>query len=699
MNEKISKFQYVLASAVLGLALILNLFVYQNIWLGLIAGFFYFAFFASITGRIFIKEKAWQSIFGFLFLISLISIITSGLIYGFNLNNFTCGLIIITLPGLLFFPYYLSRIEEKLSLRLIFQRYLETFKERQEPKYNIIIVLLYLALIGIGFYLMIKNQTIASIQSPWEVLNPNYLGLYFLATLVLSIYLIYSHRTKLPLILISIHYFFSSSLALIIYKIGYGFDPFIHRATEKIISTTGTINPKPLYYLGQYGVVVFLNKITAIDLSIIDKFLVPVLFSMLLPLTIFYVFAKWFPKKYSLLLALAGLSVPYQFFIMTAPQNLANLFFIITILLSFAYYKNDLTIKPLLLVAGATAVIHPLAGIPLLIALALLFIFKVFYTSYHRNIFLYLLTTAVFCLILPLVFIINGNGLNLIWPKLNRADLIFFHGIEKNDLFLNLTYLIGLNQLLCGSIIIAFGLLFLYQKKIIRNSTGYMAAAGIILVDFLLIKYFMDFPALRENDKTEFIGRLLQLSFYLLFPFYLLGIYFLVKKLLLKDFYHKIFLLFLFATVLTITFYLTYPRLDSQQPSKFYSVSGSDIKAVNYIEQTAALNHIVLANQMVGAAAIDQKGFKKYYQNQFYYSMPMGTPQTLYELYLEMIYQGAKRETMEKAMFEAGVDESYFVVNKYWRNSEKIINQAKNQADGVYSVDDGNIYIFKYLNK
>jgi len=209
----------------------------------------------------------------------------------------------------------------------------------------------------------------------------------------------------------------------------------------------------------------------------------------------------------------------------------------------------------------------------------------------------------------------------------------------------------------------------------------------------------MDFPALREDDKTEFIGRLLQLSFYVLFPFYLLGIYFIVKKLLIKDFYHRLFLLFSFATVLTITFYLTYPRLDSQQPSKFYSVSGSDIKAVNYIEQTATLDHIVLANQMVGAAAIDQKGFKKYYQNQFYYSMPMGTPQTLYEFYLEMIYQGAKRETMEKAMIEADVTESYFVVNKYWRNSEKIINQAKNQADEVYSVDEGNIYIFKYLSK
>jgi len=61
-----------------------------------------------------------------------------------------------------------------------------------------------------------------------------------------------------------------------------------------------------------------------------------------------------------------------------------------------------------------------------------------------------------------------------------------------------------------------------------------------------------------------------------------------------------------------------------------------------------------------------------------------------------MIYQGAKRETMEKAMLEAGVDESYFVLNKYWNNSEKIAQAAMDSADKVYEIDNGKIWIFKY---
>ncbi len=698
MNKKIGKFKYLLTSVILSVALIANITIYQNHWLGLIAGFFYLSYLSAITGRIFIREKAWQPLFGFWGVICIISIFTAGLIYGSKLNNLTISLIIGSLPAILFIPYYLTKTEENINLRSIVKNYFQNILHRREGKKNFFLVLTYLLLTAGGFFLMTKNQTAESIQSPWEVLNPNYLGLYFLASLILIFYLWSSKRTKLPLFLISIHYFLSDSLALIIYKIGYGFDPFIHRATEKIILSTGTINPKPLYYLGQYGLVIFLQKITLVDLALIDKFLVPTLFAIILPGTIFYVFSRWLQKNNSLLLALLGLSVPYGFFIMTAPQNFANLIFIVTILLAFIYYRNNLSLEYLALLNLATLAIHPLAGIPLSISLCLIYLFKRFYSTYHRTPSIYFITSTIFCLIMPLVFIINGNGLNFVYPQINLGSIHFFQLIEKNDLFINLTYLLSLNKIFWATLMIGLGFLYLHRQNIIKNSAGFLAAAGIMIVNYLVIKNFMTFPALRENDKTEFVGRLLLLSFYLLLPFYLLGFHYIFKKFLNHGFYYRFFVFFGLALILTISFYLSYPRLDSQEPSKFYSISESDIEAVNFIEQTAAIDHIVLANQMVGVAAIDQKGFKKYYNNQFYYSMPMGNPQTLYDLYLEMVYQGAKRETMEKAMVEADVSEAYFVINKYWRNFEKIVAQASDGADEIFQFNDGKIYIFKYSN-
>jgi hypothetical protein len=46
--------------------------------------------------------------------------------------------------------------------------------------------------------------------------------------------------------------------------------------------------------------------------------------------------------------------------------------------------------------------------------------------------------------------------------------------------------------------------------------------------------------------------------------------------------------------------------------SRGYSVSAADIKAVNWINENAKTDFIVLSNQQVGAASLNQFGFKKY---------------------------------------------------------------------------------------
>jgi len=290
----------------------------------------------------------------------------------------------------------------------------------------------------------------------------------------------------------------------------------------------------------------------------------------------------------------------------------------------------------------------------------------------------------------------NGSTINLTLPDFKKADLQFFGWIDKFDLPLNLAYLFNLNKILLAALMIIIGLCFINKNKLLKNNAGYLMAAFVIFIDFLITKYFLSFPELGDDDRNDFITRLLTLTFYILLPFFLIGLYWLIKKIFAQDIYNKIFLVFSLAGVITISFYLSYPRLNQYEPAKFFSLSTSDLKAVNFIEQNANPKHIVLANQMIGAAAIKEFSFKNYYNNQFYYSMPMGTPRTFYEYFLEMIYQGAKRETMEKAMLEAGVDESYFVLNKYWNNSEKIAQAAMDSADKVYEIDNGKIWIIKY---
>ncbi|MFA5022237.1 MAG: hypothetical protein WC508_04130 [Patescibacteria group bacterium] len=699
MEEKISQLRYVTITAILCFAVIGNFLFWQNWLIGLVAGLAYLLFYSFIFGSIFVAKKGWQIIFGLLWLLAVIAIFGAGLIYLYQFNNYTFILLILIIPAMLITPYYFAQPLENFSLRRTVKNYLDKFNERQESKTNIVLVLIYLVLASGLFFLLVHGQTQESIQSPWQVVNRFFIPAYFLATICLLTYLFNSFRTKLPLILIIIHTFLSTAVALIVYQIGYGFDPFIHQATEKIISQTGTILPKPLYYLGQYAIVVFLNKLTFIDLTFLDKILVPVLYSLFIPTTTFYVFSHWLRKNLALVLSLVFLVIPYSGFIMTAPQNLANLFFIITILLSLLYFRNLLAALVLYLLALATCAIHPLAGLPLLVTVFLLNLFKVLYHSYIKYLSLYFFTSLVFILVLPLAFLASGSTLNLSPSAFHLSDFNFLHWIDKFDLLLNLAYLVKLNAVFLSTLLIITGLLHIGKNKLLKNNAGYLIAAFIIFADFFIVKYFVDFPALRDNDKTDFISRLAILGFYVLLPFFLLGIYWLAKKFWQKDLYYKTFLIFVLATAVTISLYLSYPRLNQYEPANFFSLSASDIKAVDLIEQIAAPDHIVLANQMVGAAAIRETGFKKYYNNQFYYSMPMGQPQNFYNDFLEMVYQGAKRETMQRAMTEAGVKEGYLVLNSYWGNFNQTVKLASASADNVYKIDNGKIYIFQYLNK
>lgn len=695
-EEKIKKSKYLTITAVLCLGLAFNLLSWESLEIGVAFGLAYLLFYSFIAGSIVSAKKNQQIILGLLLLLSTITVATAAAIYFYKLNNFVYILLIFLIPALLITPYYRTNLKEKLSFRKALKKYLDKFSKRQETKINLILIIAYLFLTSFAFLLLFESQTSQSIQSPWQVIPSRFFLFYFLASAVLLTYLFQSIRTKLALTLIIIHTFLSTSVALIVYTIGYGFDPFIHRATEQIIAQKGTISPTPLYYLGQYGLIIFLSKLTLINFSIIDRILVPVLTAIILPPSIFYVLSHWLKKNYALVLALLILVVPYSSFIMTAPQNLANLFFIITIFLSLLYYRNQINVWLLYLLALATLAIHPLAGIPLIITVFLLNLFKLMYKSYIKYISLYFLTASVFIFAMPLAFIASGSKFGLSLPAFQPSNLALLGWIDKFDLPLNLAYLVDLNQAVLAGVIIIAGLVYLAKNKLLKNNSPYLISALIIFINYLITKYFLTFPNLRDFDTPDFVNRLLLLTFYILLPFFLLGLYWLIKKFWEKDLLAKTFLIFILTGALSISVYLSYPRLDQYQGAKFFSLGAADIKAVQLIEQTADPAHIVLANQMVGAAAIQEFGFKRYFNQQFYYSMPIGSPRTFYDYYLEMIYQGATKQTALNALSEAGVNEVYFVLNKYWRNAEKIAAQARQQADQTFEIDDGEVYIFKY---
>jgi len=703
--DKISKTTYITLATLGGLLLLGNTLFWQSPQVGLIVGTSYLLFCSFLIGSIIVPQptghfnysmQSWSFLFGVLFLFAGIAIFGALSIYLYAFNIGVLIVLLLVIPVATFTPYY--RIVHKKRFRPLqaLRQYFSQLKQRRESFSDALLVLAYLTTAAIGFAMLYAGQTIRSIQAPWQTVPSPFFLFYFLATAILIWYSLRARRLKLPLLLLITHSFLSLSVALIVYQIGYGFDPFIHQAAERIIALTGTISPTPLYYLGQYSLVIFLNKILLVDLVLLDRLLVPVLAAIMLPTMTFFVFSHWIKKRFALLLSISMLAIPFGSFIMTTPQNLANLLFIITILLSLLYFRGKIPISALFFLSIATLAVHPIAGIPLIVTVFLLGLFRSMYDSYSSHLQLFILVAIVFSFALPFAFLLNGAQVDLSLASLELSTLKPVELVSHSDLGLDIVYFINNNKAFLTIVLLIIGLWQLRKQKLLLNNSPYLIASAVVLLNFVIVRYFMTFPDLRDFDESAFTARLGLLTFYVILPIVLIGIYTIIKRLADRDSISRAFMIFALAGLVSTSLYLSYPRIDQYQPAKFFSLSSSDIKAVNFIEQTAEPEHIVLANQMIGVAAIKEYGFKKYYHNQFYYSMPNGTPRTFYDFYLEMIHSGAKKETMVAAMDEAGVNQAYFVLNKYWRNFDKIVVAAAQTADEIHLIDDGQVTIFTY---
>ena len=703
--EKIGRVTYIGIYVGVLTLLMFNTLSWRAATIGIPTAIAYLAFTSFIIGSITVphptgafaySRHAWALLFGLLILLSGVATLGALAIATTGLSDAIFLAIAAGVPALAYRPYFLTAVKQGLRFRERLVAYFKKFTERREPRVNTLLVVTYGLLMVLAALFLYAGQTLRSIQAPWQTVPDQFFLVYFLATTVLCAYLLTARRQKLPLALLITHALLSFSVASVVYVLGYGYDPFIHQATERIIAATGTITPTPLYYLGQYGIVVFIHKLSLLDLTLIDRLLVPVLAALFISTFTFFVFSHWFSKRFALLLSLAMLTIPFGGYIMTTPQNLANLWFLLTILLSLLYFRGKFSGLLLWLMAASTLAIHPIAGIPLLLTILLFQLFRTLYDSYAYHRVPYLLAALALSVALPLAFTVNGAQLSI--PSLRAVLSAFLPSTPPVhfDLALDIVYALWAYRVVIAAGILALGAWQLWRRNLLRNHLPYFAAGVVILLNFIFIRLFLDFPELHAYDQVAFTGRLGLLLLYALLPIFLFGLYVIVSRIAEQGLPGKIFLVLLLSGGVAASLYLSYPRLDSYGPAKFFSVSSSDIKAVRLIEQIAPTDHVVLANQMLGAAAIQEFGFKRYYDGQFYYSSPNGSPRTLYDAYLSMVEQGAKKETMRNVMDATNVGTAYFVLNRYWNNSRAIAEQANLNADAVYSVDDGTVIVNEY---
>jgi hypothetical protein len=547
------------------------------------------------------------------------------------------------------------------------------------------------------FYILFTHQTTDGIISPWQVLPSSFFTVYALTTLLLIFNIV--QKKKYALVLIIIHYFLSFSIALIVYKIGFGFDPFVHRATMDLINKTGSVDPKPFYYLGQYALTIILHKIFFIKLEILDKLLVPVMASIYIPIFLFSLLKRWFQDNVKVnLLILALLVLPFSFFTVTTPQSLAYLLLLLVIILGLDCNKmSDIFLLGLL--SFTALLIQPIAGIP---ALFLTILITIFHSDNKKlKTYLYIIFATLASLAIPTALILSGkmNNSGKIFNLSNIKEIFDFIVLQNpstENVLLNLAYLFIFNLKAILIFLIFIGLISAWKhREDCKIFLAYFISAAAFYISYFLTK-LINFDSLIDYERSNYTDRILTISIFFLLPFIVTALYSIIVSASESSRATRRIVTIFLVVLLTTSLFANYPRIDNYHNSHGYSVSAHDLEAVSWIAENKINNeYIVLANQQVSAGALYKYGFAKYYKdNIFYYPIPTGGE--MYQYYLDMVYRGAQDEHMKKAMDLAGVSEAYFVLNKYWWAFPKILDEAKSSADSWETLGEGEIFVFRY---
>ncbi len=569
-------------------------------------------------------------------------------------------------------------------------------------KADISIPLLFVFLAG-DFWLLVSgllSRTNTALVSPWNVLPSVIFLIYLLTTVALWSFLRTAPKI-VGLLSVSFHVFVAISICLSVYGIGFGFDPFVHRAIVQTIVTDGGLTPFSLLYSGQYALISFTHLLTGIPIRLLDIWFVPLLVSLFLP-TLFYIALttawKQRPRESLVVLPLL-LFVPFLPFTFTVPYHLALIAFLVTLL----FLPSIGTVAGLFLVIGSAVVsffFHPLIGIPACV----LAIGGWVYMKTHYRLSVGIFIAFLLACSVPIGYGVHnylqgGGVLTIQNPWLHRDGFLAlfrdpFPSSEKPvHWWWNILHAIGRVGPWVAMLVAA---LMVRSKE----ARAWRPFIGMILVGFIgcliLLSTSFVFEDIISYEQLEFALRLSHVLPYLGLPFLCVAVCSLLAH---KKDWISLGPILLTSILLTISWYVTYPTDDPKAYGFGPSVSQADVRAVHVVEElSGGAPYIALSNQMTSAAHLQEYGFTKTIdnngKNMLYYALPTGGD--LYPFYEKIVGGSSVNETMQQAMEVAGVSQGYFLLSGYWWGAEPLSHVLKSAADATMIVGDRELFIYSF---
>ncbi|MBU1032927.1 MAG: hypothetical protein ABII13_02025 [Patescibacteria group bacterium] len=588
-------------------------------------------------------------------------------------------------------------------------------------------VLLFVALISTIFVIRgaANAATIESIRATWPLLPDGTLLAIALVWLTLLLSAIFLRSSIFTTAHSALAIFSTTSIAPLVYKLGFGFDGFLHVASEKILLATGTLTPKPFYYIGQYVFTTWFARLTELSVADIDRWLVPVGAAILLPLSILMIsepvissVAERSRSEEISPLALLGRNdrclkflilglLPLSAFIATTPQNFAYVLGLSALILSLGIHNKTVNpITPLILLGWAIAT-HPLAGLPLLFVVLAVILWPHKGAALPRGKrLLSALCVALAGAAIPIAFYVLGlrQGIAIEW-NLNAVFSFepWLHKLKEflpwigNRFVLWPTWSSLIAKALPLLLLISSvgGVIVGRRTQDAGRRSIYIASALVLWISATILKSTGEFTFLIDYERGNYADRLNTLALFCLIPAAIPGITAFWKRARTSP---KIILIgasIFFVGISTALAYNSLPRHDAMITGRGWSTSKYDFEAVRLIDRdTANSEYTVLANQSVSAAAVATLGFKRYADDIFFYPIPTGGK--LYETYLKMTYNEPSLDTVKDAAELGRTELVYVVINDYWWRAQAVSEAVREISHDDWEIGDGKIRIYKF---
>jgi hypothetical protein len=509
---------------------------------------------------------------------------------------------------------------------------------------------------GLIIGLCLQARTSAPIVSPWDLLPGWIFAIFALATALLALGTRFIPR-HVQTTLFVFHAIAAWGVAAIVYRLGFGFDPFIHQAAEQHLVTHGSISLQTPLYIGQYSLVWLLQKVSHLSVIQIDRWLVPILSLGLIPLL----------QRTHRLLPLALFLLPVSAFSFTIPFHLALLLFICAICLSQSSVRTH-SFFFLGACAVATILIHPLIGIPCLVFVLGVFLGK---TRWEK-----------FAPFIPALGIPLGLlGAMASYAALQHASL---HLPTLGSIQASLTALFGTPYQLSTTAIglsfvyiflsfwpLIFGLLGLQEN--LREQTPWkkyrLATALGLFTAAIILACFIRLPDIIAHEQFEFPLRLLHVAPFLLLPDVALFLERLLPGKTKQKYIIAVGSALAIGVIAASQWFGSYPQQNEISPRYAPSVSEYEYAALAWIEeQRDGKPFVVLSHQMLAAAALQQKGFDQTittcYGTHLSYAIPTGG--ALYQDFLAVTRSTQLEETLKRVKACYGDASLFIVLPRYW---------------------------------